>query len=215
METNNKYLEILIAYYYGICYNKDNKQITILKGILIMETITENKLKIDVCVRNITRFNEKWMSLPISDDQLNKFLRNSDDEYIIVDYNAPFEISEYANIPTLNETYQKLIESELDNKTLEVLFEASRHDTEQTLEYIINDKYTFIQVDDEESSKFIDDCDCARYLHDNEYISFLGEIPEILYDYMDWDQVWSTCNIEHEWIRYFDQSTSITYLVNI
>jgi hypothetical protein len=156
-----------------------------------------NNLKMRVCVRNITRFNEKWFNLPISDQELNEFLHNGNHEYIIVDHELPFECSEYANITELNEIYEQLTELNFDITEIKALFKFADN-TKETLQDIINGDYDILEITDK--NKLLDESDFAWELYKNEYyLKHIGIIPENLIDYIEWEVVWRDYEIGEGW----------------
>ena len=68
-------------------------------------------------------------------------------EHIILDYDAPFDISEYENIFTLNETMENLSDCGLDDDMLTALFKVNP-DRDEVLEAIENGAYTIVNVDE-------------------------------------------------------------------
>ena len=68
-------------------------------------------------------------------------------EHIILDHDAPFDISEYENIFTLNETLENLSDCGLDDDMLTALFKVNP-DRDEVLEAIENGAYTIVNVDE-------------------------------------------------------------------
>lgn len=171
-------------------------------------------LKMKICVRNITKFNEKWFDLPVSMDEINKFLNDGKSEYIIVDHDLPFEISEYSSITSLNEIYESLNDSSLELTEIKALFKASTLSTEETVNRIIDGDYSILDITD--PNKLLDESDFSFILYQNGYTSFLGEIPEHLIDYIDWDQAWREYNISGNWEEVIIQEDNYRqFLINI
>lgn len=76
-------------------------------------------MDIKIAITNLGAYNEgrllfEWLTLPYTDDDLNKALESIGidgeqyEEYFITDYEAPFNIGEYANIARLNEVAEAL-----------------------------------------------------------------------------------------------------------
>jgi len=156
-----------------------------------------------------------WISLPCSPEELHKAVKRvlgKDEEFFITDYNLPFEISEYVNIKELNNTIQELKELDLDPEELVALFKTSTGDWKETAERIIQGNYSILEVT---GDQFMDESDISYKLYEEQLISFLGEVPENLIDYIDWDQVWRECNISHGWVEVYFEKSSRQFAVNI
>jgi hypothetical protein len=161
----------------------------------------------------------EWLTLPMTEEKLQaavkKVLGNKgDEEFFITDYDLPFSISEYENLEELNNTIQELQELSLDPEELTALFKSSTcGDWKETAKKILDGDYTILEVTDKIS--LIDGSDIARTLYDEEYISFLGKIPDDIIEYIDWDHVWRECNISYGWNEIFFEESGRQFAVNI
>ena len=175
---------------------------------------------IKIYVRNLAKYvtgslEGKWLTLPMNEEQLQqeiKLILGNNEEYAIHDYEAPFNIGEYDNIVKLNEIMQKVAESISDKEEFTALCKVSRTTQEETLQTIIDQDYTIIEVT---TDTLQDGSDIARKLHKEEIIIFLGEIPENLMDYIDWEQVWRECEIAYNWAEVFFEKSGRQFAVNI
>jgi hypothetical protein len=159
----------------------------------------------------------EWLTLPMSEEQLQTAIKRvlgTDEEYLITDYELPFEISEYENLKELNNKIVELQELEFDPEELSALFKSSTcGDWKETAQIIIGGDYSLLEVT--EKVQYMDGSDIAYKLYEEEYISFLGEIPGNLIDYIDWDQVWRECNITYGWNEVFFADSGRQFAVNI
>ena len=73
-------------------------------------------MTINIYLSNLARYTEgrengRWLTLPMESAQLEKVFAEivgQNQEHIILDYNAPFEISEYEDILALNEFMEQM-----------------------------------------------------------------------------------------------------------
>jgi len=175
---------------------------------------------IKIYVRNLAKYvtgslEGKWLTLPMNEEQLQREIKSilgNDEEFAIHDYEAPFNIGEYDNIIKLNEMIQEVAESISDKEEFTALCKTSRTSQEETLQAIVNQDYTIIEVT---TDTLQDGSDIARELHEEGIINFLGEIPENLMDYIDWEQVWRECEIAYNWAEVFFEKSGRQFAVNI
>ena len=123
-------------------------------------------------------------------------------EHIILDYDAPFDISEYENIFTLNETLENLSDCGLDDDMLTALFKVNP-DRDEVLEAIENGAYTIINVD-EVSSEWNASLDreeiFGMVLNEEGYNNLFSQsIPEEMIDYMDFAQIYTCLSVNDGW----------------
>ena len=156
-----------------------------------------------------------WINLPILEDELSRKLNLYYGETIITDYALPFTITEHENPHKINEVLKELLKTNLTYTELKILFKISDSDWKDTAEKIINGEYQLLKVDKANEFKIVDETDVARYLYDNDQILFLFEVPTNLYDYLDWNKVWDTCNMSENWIMFVDAESLTTYAVKI
>lgn len=79
-------------------------------------------MKINIYLSNLSRYTEgrengRWLQLPMEFAQLEKVFAEivgQNQEHIILDYNAPFEISEFENIFALNEFMENVEDCGID-----------------------------------------------------------------------------------------------------
>ena len=70
------------------------------------------------------RENGRWLQLPMDQDKLESIYNDiigKNQEHIILDYDAPFNISEYENIFALNEILENISDCGLDDDMLTAL----------------------------------------------------------------------------------------------
>ena len=162
-----------------------------------------------------TYAREGWINLPIAEGELSKKLNLYCGETIITDYNLPFNITEYENPHIINEVLQNLLDINLTYIELKILFKMSDGDFQETAKKILNGEYQLLEINKNNEFKIIDETDVAYCLYENDLISFLGKLSDDLIDYIDWTQVWNTCNMSKNWNIFVDSKSLTTYAVNI
>ena len=136
---------------------------------------------ISICVRSLSTYAEKdWVTpaeaLEFMDKQ-NKI--DGSEEFIIVDYDAPFAISEYASVAELAEKAEKLAELTDDEiEVIEAVLENHTSDFDEALEIVADGDYMIY-----------DDCwnmaeVAERYLDET---GMLNELPDFAVDYFDFE----------------------------
>lgn len=169
-------------------------------------------MTINIYLSNLSRYTEgiengKWLQLPMESAKLEKVFAEivgQNQEHIILDYNAPFEISEYENIFALNEFMETLEDCGIDENVLKVIFEVA--DTKKdAINAINNGNYIIIDVDaviEGWATCFVDDDILGRVLQEEGYNNlFKNPIPEEMLDYMDWENIYNILSINDGWQR--------------
>ena len=137
-------------------------------------------------------------------------------EHIILDYDAPFDISEYKNIFMLNETLENISDCGLENDMLTALFKVNS-DRDEVMEVIENGTFDIINVD-EVSSGWNVSLDRAEIfgmvLEEEGYNNLFSQsIPEEMIDYMDFAQIYTCLSVNDGWQPV--EVGDITYLVRL
>lgn len=179
-------------------------------------------MTIKIYLSNLARYTEgrengRWLQLPMYSDRLQSVYNDivgKNQEHIILDYDAPFDISEYENIFTLNETLENLSDCGLDDDMLTALFKVNS-DRNEVLEAIENSIYSIINVD-EVSAGWNVSLDreeiFGMVLEEEGYNNLFSQpIPEEMIDYMDFAQIYTCLSINDGW-KPVDVG-EITYLV--
>lgn len=180
-------------------------------------------MTINIYLSNLARYTEgrengRWLQLPMESTTLEKVFTEiigQNQEHIILDYNAPFEISEYENIFALNEFVETVNDAGLDNDTIKALF-AIADSKEEAINAIENCCYSIVDVDAVSEGWAISYGDelFGRVLHEEGYNNlFKNPIPEEMEDYIDWEQIYCCLSVNDGW-----QAVTInnnTYLVTI
>lgn len=163
------------------------------------------------------RENGRLLRLPMDSDKLQSIYNDivgKSQEHIILDYDAPFDISEYENIFVLNETLESISECGLDSDMLTALFKVNP-DRDEVLKVIENCTFYIINVDEVSSgwSVSLDREEIfGMVLNEEGYNNlFSHPIPEEMIDYMNFAQIYTCLSINDGWqpINVGD----ITYLV--
>lgn len=169
-------------------------------------------MTINIYLSNLSRYTEgrengRWLALPMESEKLEKIFAEivgQNQEYIILDYNAPFEISEYENIFALNEFMENVEICGLDETILKII-SAIADTKEDVMNVIDNGNYTIINVDsviDGWATCFVDDDILGRVLNEEGYNTlFKNPIPEEMLDYMDWANIYNCLAINDGWQR--------------
>lgn len=163
------------------------------------------------------RENGRWLQLPMDSDKLQSIYNDivgKNQEYIILDYDAPFDISEYENIFTLNETLENISNCRLDSDMLTALFKVNS-DRDEVLEAVENGNFDIINVD-EVSVGWNITLDreeiFGMVLNEEGYNNLFSQpIPEEMIDYMDFAQIYTCLSVNDGW-QPVDVG-NITYLV--
>ena len=182
-------------------------------------------LQVEIYVSSLTKYvvgneNGQWITLPQNEESLRMQLENIfKEEWIILDYTSPFNIGEYENIINLNEKVNQLNDLGLDKEQLTVLFKAGDNKNE-TFQKIVDGDYVleFVTTDGSDGlTQMKDDEWFAMQLYDNGFLFWFPEVPEELYDHIDWEGVWRWCENTYSWqeVVYEDDGKYNTWLVNI
>lgn len=167
-------------------------------------------MEIKIYLSNLSKYiegkeNGRWLQLPMESDRLNDIfdeIVGKNQESIILDYNAPFEISEYENIFTLNEFIENLSNCEIEEEEVKVLFEISDC-KEEVLNAIENDTYRIINVDyvTEDWCTGIDyETLLGMVLNEEGYNNLFSQpIPEEMIDYIDFEQIYICLSVNDGW----------------
>lgn len=179
-------------------------------------------MTIKIYLSNLARYTEgqengRWLQLPMDSDKLQSIYNDivgENQEHIILDYDALFDISEYENIFMLNETLENLSECGLDNDMLTALFKVNPNCGE-VLEAIENGIFDIINVDDvsAEWNVSLDREEIFGMVLNKEGYNnlFSQPIPEEMIDYMDFAQIYTCLSVNDGW-QPVDVG-NITYLV--
>lgn len=165
------------------------------------------------------RENGRWLQLPMDSDKLQSIYKDivgENQEHIILDYDAPFDISEYENIFALNDILKNLSDCGLDNDMLKALFKVNS-DRGEVLEAIENGDFTIINVDEVSKgwSVSLDREEIyGMVLNEEGYNDLFSQpIPEEMIDYMDFSQIYTCLSVNDGW-QPVDVG-DITYLVRM
>lgn len=179
-------------------------------------------MTIKIYLSNLLRYTEgrengRWLQLPMDTDKLQSIYNDivgKNQEHIILDYDASFNISEYENIFALNEILENLSDCGLDDNMLTALFKVNP-DCDEVLEAIENGAYSIVNVDEVSSgwSSFFDsETLYGMVLNEEGYNNlFFQPIPEEMIDYIDFAQIYTCLSVNDGW-QPVDVG-NVTYLV--
>ena len=179
-------------------------------------------MKISIYVSNLRKYNSgeengRWIPLPMETEKLKKVfddILGDDEELIILDYEAPFDVSQYENIAKLNQFMFDI--EDYDEETVKILFKVENNKKE-VLEILEKGNYSIVDV--EEVSKgwgsiLNPDELYGMVLNEVGYNNLFSQpIPEEMIDYIDFEQIYTCLSINDGW-----QDVTIndkTYLVTI
>ena len=177
-----------------------------------------------IYLSNLARYTEgrengRWLQLPMDSDKLQSIYNDivgENQEHIILDYDARFNISEYENIFALNKTLENISDCGLDDDILTALFKVNT-DYDEVLEAIENGTYNIINVDEVSSgwSTALDREEIfGMVLNEEGYNNLFSQpIPEEMIDYMDFAQIYTCLSVNDGW-QPVDVG-NVTYLVRI
>lgn len=160
-----------------------------------------------IALTNLGKYNEgflvyKWLELPATDEEIEETLEaigiseepdengNYYEEYFISDYECDFyHVGEYENLDELNE-----IAETLDN------LEDYEKDIVKAL---LDDGYNLEQAMDEKDNCYTwDDCeDMADVAYKMYEEGLMGDIPEHLVNYIDWEAFGRDLSFDGHWIK--------------
>lgn len=179
-------------------------------------------LKIRIYLSNLAKYTEgnengEWLSLPMESDKLDNIYNaivGKNQESIIFDYDAPFYISEFENVFSLNEFLQDINENGVDDLTVKIIFEIA-DSKDEAIEKLENGCYIIVDVDSVSNgwSTALDNEEIyGMVLNEEGYNNLFEEpIPDDMIDYINFEQVWTALSINDGW-----QAVTInneTYLV--
>jgi len=122
-------------------------------------------IEINVCLQNLGKYNEgelvfKWLSLPATNEEIQETfeaigINEEYEEYMIADYEAPFNIGEYSNVYTINEIAEKFSELEIVDfgsgyayNYVDDLYTIKNLASELKVEEITQDYFTLEEVEE-------------------------------------------------------------------
>lgn len=179
-------------------------------------------MTIKIYLSNLAKYTEgrengRWLQLPMDFDKLESVYNDivgENQEHIILDYDASFDISEYENIFTLNEMLENLSECGLDNDMLTALFKVNS-DRDEVLEAIENGTFDIVNVDDISAGWSVSlnrEEIFGMVLNEEGYNNLFSQpIPEEMIDYMDFVQIYNCLAINDGWQAV--NVGDVTYLV--
>lgn len=179
-------------------------------------------MSIRIYLSNLSRYvegreNGRWIQLPMESTKLERIIREivgENQEHIILDYSAPFEISEYEDITALNEFMESVEDCGINEDDLKAVF-AVADTKEEAMKAIKYERYTIINVD-EISSGWSTSLNreevFGMVLNEEGYNNLFSQpIPEEMIDYMDFSQIY-TCLSQNDGWRAVNIG-NVTYLV--
>lgn len=181
-------------------------------------------MTVKIYLSNLARYTEgrengRWLQLPMDLDKLQSVydeIVGKNQEHINLDYDAPFDISEYENIFTLNETLENISDCGLDDDILNALFKVNP-DRDEVLEAIENGNFNIINVDEVSagwSVSFDREEIFEMVLNEEGYNNLFSQpIPEEMIDYMDFAQIYTCLSVNDGW-QTVDVG-DVTYLVRM
>ena len=181
-------------------------------------------MTIKIYLSNLARYTEgrengRWIQLPMDADKLQAIYKDiveKNQEHIILDYDAPFDISEYENIFVLNDIMENLSDCGLNSDLLMALFKVNP-DRDEVLKAIENGAFDIINVD-EASARWSVSLNreevYGMVLNEEGYNNLFSQpIPEEMIDYMDFSQIYTCLSVNDGW-QPVDVG-NITYLVRM
>lgn len=151
-------------------------------------------------IRNITKDTEMCLSLPLKEKELNdKLDRNC--EYIIIDSEIP-NVDEYESVHVVNRFLLSCVENGINLEDIKIL--SATYLFSEVMKMVIDESYTIVDFDMETSDwnsgyggNFTNGTDKGMCLFDGHYYNPFGfEMSEEIYDWIDWDSVWTNANCE-------------------
>lgn len=181
-------------------------------------------MKVNIYLSNLAHFTEgrengRWLQLPMNPDYLKKVFNDivgENQEWIILDYNAPFEISEYENVFALNEFVENINECGIDDDVLKAILTVA-DSKEDALEAIEDGTFSIVNVDEisKDWNLFLDRDELfGMVLNEAGFNNlFHVSIPEEMYDYINFSQIWTALSVNDGWQPV--DVNNVTYLVTL
>ena len=146
------------------------------------------------------RENGKWILLPMEQSRLTEIYNTivgEGQEGIILDYNAPFVISEFENVFKLNEDLNDI--NMLFDETVERIIFHVADTKEEAFEALQEGNFTIINVNEvaENWSASLNSEELYGMVLNEEGFNnlFSQPIPEEMIDYIDFAQIWTCLSI--------------------
>lgn len=165
---------------------------------------------IKIYLSNLSRYvegteNGRWLQLPMNTNKLQSIYNDivgENQEHIILEYDAPFDIDEYENIFILNQDLENLSDCGLDDDILTALFKVNQ-DRDEVLEAIKNETFDIINVDEVSAGwniSFDREEIFGMVLNEEGYNNLFSQpIPEEMIDYMDFAQIYTCLSVNDGW----------------
>lgn len=167
-------------------------------------------MKVKIYLSNLRKYTEgnengKWLQLPMESERLHTIFNaivGKNEEWIILDSDAPFFVSEYNDIFELNDLLKNFNESGIDDTTVKIVCRVS--DTkEEALEKLKSGRYTIVDVDDVSygwSCALSSEELYGMVLNEIGYNNLFEEsIPDDMVDYINFEQVWVALSVADGW----------------
>ena len=182
------------------------------------------EMEIKIYLSNLKKYvegneNGKWLPLPMDKESLQAAYNNivgKDQEWIILDYDAPFEIGEFENVFKLNGFMEEINDSETDETTIKLVFTVA-DSKEDAMETLKTGSYAIVNVDEisEGWNTSLDRDELfGMVLEEAGYNALFSQpIPEEMFDYIDFSQIWTCLSVNNMWEPIDLNGT--TYLVSL
>lgn len=164
------------------------------------------------------RENGKWIILPMEQSRLMEIYNTivgEGQEGIILDYNAPFDISEFENVFKLNENLNDI--NMRCDETVERIVCHVADTKEEAFESLQEGNFTIINVDEVAenwNSSLNSEELYGMVLNEMGFNNLFSQsIPEEMIDYIDFSQIWTCLSINDGW-----QAVNVdgnTYLITL
>jgi antirestriction protein len=152
-------------------------------------------MELQLYIANLGKYNEgilkgEWFTLPVDFQEVAKKigLNEEYEEYAIHDYEAPFSISEYASLDSLNEIAEKLISlDEVEAKAVSSVMDNNHIDINEAMDMLENGEIQFYY-----DCKDMSDVACEVV----ESCGLLDSMPNNLRSYFDYEAFGRDLDIE-------------------
>jgi antirestriction protein len=157
------------------------------------------KMELQLYIANLGKYNEgilkgEWFTLPVDFQEVAKQigLNEEYEEYAIHDYEAPFHISEYESLDSLNEIAERLASlDEIEAKAVASVMDNNHLNINEAMDMLENGEILFYH-----------DCkDMSDVAYEVvESGGLLDSMPENLRFYFDYEAFGRDLNIEGTWL---------------
>lgn len=167
-------------------------------------------MEIKIYIASLSDANEgrdvgEWVELPMDEEELSEIVRKysygGERDVAIHSYEAPFEISEHANIMSLNEKAETISNFTIEENAFSAM--VDKHGLEGAMEYVENEQYRIYNNCANMSGVAVDVVSEAGWLED---------VPEVVKNHFDYQSYGETLESEGCYTPFKDEKGNDCYV---